>query len=245
MSAFDTNAGTPAPEDVITDNFLENLVGEGKKFTDPEALAKGKYEADKFVEDLKRQNAELREDMEKAAKLDELMELVKNQNVKPTEQAQTPVVDPSDTSSDQMTEETLKALIENHVSERDQQTTKAHNLAEADKVLTQKYGDSANAVLKARASELNMSVDEMKELASKNPKAFLRLVGTDEKTVSSGNLVGGSQRSESGTISNADVRNFAYYNKLRKENKKLYYSPKVQQQLMKDAESMKEAFYGN
>jgi hypothetical protein len=106
MSVFDETSGTTqTTEETITENFLENLVGDGKKFTDPEALAndpealaKGKYEADKFVKDLERQNAELREDLEKTAKLDELMELVRNQNKTEVQPVNTPVVDPSDDS---------------------------------------------------------------------------------------------------------------------------------------------------
>lgn len=245
MSAFDTNVSNN--EDVIPEgtNPLEYLVGEGKKFDSPEALAKGKIEADKFIEDLKRQNAELREDMEKSAKLDELMELVRNQSKAP-EQPNTSKVDPNDTSSDQMTPEELKAMIENHVSERDRKTTEARNLAEADKVLREKFGDSAGNILNTRAKELGMSVDAMKEMASKTPKAFLRLVGVDtNKPVTPGGIIGNSQRSEGGSITNANTRNSAFYSKMRKESKGIYYSPKIQAQMMKDREALGEAFYGN
>jgi len=246
MSVFEETGGTTqTTEETITENFLENLVGDGKKFTDPEALAKGKYEADKFVKDLERQNAELREDLEKTAKLDELMELVRNQNKAEAQPANTPVVDPSDTSSDQMTPEALKALVEQHVNERETTAKQEKNIAEANRMMEEKFGDTAGRVLVTRAAEVGMAVEDVKQLASQNPKAFAKLMGLDASNPTpSGNLLGGNVRSES-VISNANTRNSAYYSKLRKENKGNYYSPKVQQQMVNDAEALGAAFYSN
>ncbi len=246
MSAFDTNAGTTALADPITEDFLGNLVGEGKKFTDAEALARGKYEADLHVTGLEKQLAELREDLDQGSKITELMELVRNQN-KPQDPPTPPKEGPGDTSSGQMTEEELKALIETHVSERDKHTLETRNLEQADKAMLDKYGSDAGRVLTHRANSLGMSVDEMKAVASKNVKAFTRLMGMDgdDKSLETSSLLGGGKRSESGSSKGAEVRDSAYYSKLRKENKSYYYNPKVQMQLMKDAESMGEAFYSN
>jgi hypothetical protein len=245
MSVFDNDGTNQSAEETITENFLENLVGEGKKFTDPEALAKGKYEADKFVKNLERQNAELREDLEKTAKLDELMELVRKQNESVVQPVTTPVVDPSDTSSDQMTPEALKALVEKHVTERETAAKQEKNIAEANRMMEEKFGDTAGRVLVSRAAEVGMAVDDVKQLASQNPKAFAKLMGLDgDNKTPTGGLVGGTVRSES-VVSNATARNAAYYKKLRKENKGAYYNPKVQTQMIKDAEDLGAAFYSN
>ena len=246
MSAFEN---TPAPNapDLITEKFLENLVGEGKKFTDAESLAKGKYEADVHVSNLERQIVELREDIDQGAKLTELMELVREQNKPaPKDPDKSPVV-PSDTSSGQMTEEELKALIATHVSERDKQSLEARNLAEAETALTKKFGEGAGRVLNDRAATLGMTVDELRVVAGKNPKAFSRLIGmdSDNQNTDTGTLLGGAQRSEGGEIKGANTQNSAFYNELRKKNKAAYYMPKIQMQMMKDAESMGEAFYSN
>ena len=246
MSAFEN---TPAPNapDPITEDFLGNLVGDGKKFTDAESLAKGKYEADVHVSNLERQIAELREDIDQGAKLSELMELVREQNKPaPKDPDKSPVV-PSDTSSGQMTEDELKSLIETHVSERDKQSLKARNLAEADKALSTKFGEGAGRVLNDRAAGLGMTVEDLKAVASENPKAFFRLMGMDgsNQATDSGTLLGGAQRSEGGEIKGASTRDAAFYKEMRKKNKAAYYMPKVQMQMMQDAESMGEAFYSN
>ena len=246
MSAFENTPAPNAPAP-ITEDFLGNLVGEGKKFTDAESLAKGKYEADVHVSNLERQITELREDIDQGAKLSELMELVREQNKPaPKDPDKSPVV-PGDTSSGQMTEEELKSLIETHVSERDKQSLKTRNLVEADKALSTKFGDGAGRVLNDRAAGLGMTVDDLKAVASENPKAFFRLMGMDgsNQTVDSGTLLGGAQRSEGGEIKGANTRDAAYYKKMRKDSKAAYYMPKVQAQMMKDAESMGEACYSN
>ena len=245
MSAFDKDAANkPGATDPITEDFLGHLVGEGKKFSDQESLAKGKYESDLHVSNLERQITELREDIDQGVKITELMELVREQNKPaPKDPDKSPVV-PSDTSSGQMTEEELKALIATHVSERDKQSLEARNLVEVDVALADRFGDSAGRILYDRAADLSMAVDEMKLLASKNTKAFFRLMGMDGDNRSSqtSTLLGGTQRSEGVQIKGADTRNSAYYAQMRKENKAAYYMPKVQMQMMKDAEAMGAAF---
>ena len=250
MSAFDKDAANkPGAADLITEDFLGHLVGDGKKFSDQESLAKGKYESDLHVSNLERQLAELREDVDQGVKITELMELVREQNKPADKDQDKSTVVPGETSSGQMTEEELKALIATHVSERDRQTSEARNLGEVDAVLTTKFGDSAGRVLHEKATGLGMSVDEMRVLASRNTKAFFRLMGLDgdNKSTDTGTLMGGGQRSE-GVQNKGVTRNFAFYQAMRrdKKTKALYYSPKMQQQMMDDRTAMgAEAFDNN
>lgn len=236
-------------------NYFDKLVGEGKKFQDPEALARGKYEADQFVEDLKRQNQELREDLDKASKVDQLLEEIRSQNK--AGDTSTPTSgnpdggagDPSDTSSG-LTEEQMKALIESTISQREtvQQTEK--NLSEVNSFMQEHFGSKAGEFLKSKESEVGLSVTKMKELASENPKAFYRLVGLDtEKGVENQSVsFGGTQlNSESGPSPNANTnkRDFNYYQELRRKNKREYFKPETQQQMFEDRKQMGDAFYGN
>jgi hypothetical protein len=145
-----------------------------------------------------------------------------------------------------MTEDELKDLISTHVSERDKQATEARNLAEADKALKDKYGDTSANVIKTKADGLGMSIEEMQTLASRNPKAFFRLMEMDSTHKESTAFVGGGQRSEGVRSKDANPRNFAFYQDLRRKSKGQYYKPQVQQAMMNDLEAMgKEAFYNN
>jgi hypothetical protein len=47
--------------------------------------------------------------------------------------------------------------------------------------------------------------------------------------------VQGSVRTEGVNMQSSSERNFDYYQKLRRENKSLYYTPKVQREMMADA----------
>lgn len=245
MSAFDESTETGENEQT-PENFLEHLVGDGKKFSDNESLARGKFESDRHVTNLERQIAELREDIDKGTQITDLMEMVRKQNESTDKTETTSTESHSETSSGQMTEDELKDLISTHVSERDKQAAEARNLAEADKALKDKYGETSARVVKERADDLGMSVEEMQQFASKNPKGFFRLMNMDSTRKESGSFVGGGQRSESVPPKNANPRNFAHYQDLRRKNKGLYFNPKTQQAMMDDLTSMgKEAFYSN
>ena len=244
MSAFDTNAGTTSTTETRPENYLEHLVGDGKKFNDQEALAKGKFESDLHVSNLERQIAELRVDVDQSTKITELMDMVRKQNEQPP--VDPPIKSPDDTSPDQMTKEELRELITTHISERDTQALEVSNLAEADRVLQDKFGDSAGRVLIERASSLSMSVDELKSLAGRNPKAFVRLMGMDQSRNEGGSVIGGGQRSEGAPPKGVNTRNFAYYQNLRRKDKAKYHAPAMQQEMMNDRTAMgEEAFYSN
>jgi hypothetical protein len=247
MSVFDNaDDKTTVPADETIESYVEKLVAEkGETWKDPEVIAKGKYESDRFISDLQRQIAELQKDMEESSKVDELMQMVKDLKAEKPIDGEKSLEKTHDETSPELDAEKLKALIESHVSERETQTTRQKNLAEADKVLMEKYGESAGRTLSARAAELGMTVDELKEQAARNPKAFFRLIGIDAPSAKDSTLVGTTKRSEAGVISDAGKRNFAYYQNLRRENKSKYHSVAVQSQMFKDKEAMGPAFFGN
>jgi hypothetical protein len=70
MSVFDQTTGqetgnAPAPAEATptTESFVAKLVQErGEQWSDPEAIAKGKIEADQHIKNLETQLAEMRKD---------------------------------------------------------------------------------------------------------------------------------------------------------------------------------------
>src|SRR5690242_15072647 len=66
---------------------LELLVGEGKKFKTPQDLAKGKMESDKFIVQLQKEQAALREELNKRLSVEEFVEKM---NKAPAPSASTP-----------------------------------------------------------------------------------------------------------------------------------------------------------
>lgn len=252
MSVFDETKSQETTEQTQEEkDYLEELVGEGKKFKDAQALAKGKFESDRYIQNLERQLNELREDLTKEDKIDQLMELVRSQNNQSTNNPPNGVgnedagggEDPNGTSSD-LTEERLRELIESTVTERENTTKRQSNLNEVDRTLEEKFGDKAGHFVNEKAKELGMSLKEMEDLAARNPRAFFQLTGVNQSARSQSTLVGGGRPGETETSSSrGEVRNFAYYQKMRRENKSKYYTPEVQHQYIKDAEAMGDSFF--
>lgn len=75
-------------------------------------------------------------------------------------------------------ENSVLALVQKTLSQRDQQSVRDSNLISVSTALTTKYGDKAREVLSAKAQELNMSLEQMKALSQDNPALVLTLFQT-------------------------------------------------------------------
>lgn len=229
-----------ATETQTEGSFLAKLVeAKGENWRDPEVLAKGKLESDNYIKELERQIAELKEDVtkedyaekilqtirEKAAASNTAIESLPNKENVGTQEKGTP--------QPNLSEEDLKSLVEKTLQERESKATVEQNLATVDAELSERYGTEAKATVEAKAKELGMSLDRMEEIAKESPTAFFALIG-EKRNSANLQLAGGSVRTEGANFTKSNDRDWVYYQKLRKENKSLYYSPKTQQQLMAD-----------
>lgn len=242
MSAFEDKEET-------TESFLERIAKEkGEHWKDPEVLAKGKYEADQFIEQLKRQNAELLEDLKSNEKLDAILETLKSQKTSPAGRGDSDNdqgSSGSNTKSNAPSGDDVSALVKKLIAESEASRSKESNFKTVERQLAERFGDKANAVVKQAAADLDMTIDEVRALAETKPKAFMKLMGLDAPSKQTpGTMFNSGTRSE-GTSTNGDRRDFAYYQKLRKESKSRYYTPTVQNQMMRDIQALGEAaFYG-
>jgi len=223
------------------ESYLAKLVAtKGENWKDPEVLAKGKLEADGYIKNLEDQLKQMREDIQKQDYAKSLLEELQNKATSPTNVKS--VVANNDnkggTNTDgntqpQVSEDTLKSLVERTLTERDRDNTVKQNLAFVDQELEKTYGTEAPAVVQKKAQELGLTVQRLQELASESPNAFFNLIGEPKKSFQP--IVQGSVRTEGVNMQSSSERNFDYYQKLRRENKSLYYTPKVQREMMADA----------
>jgi len=209
------------------DSLLANLVGEGKKFKDAEALAAGKLESDQFIERLKSENAEMRKDMQT---LQSVVKEIKEARVTTPEQAAPQGV---------LAAEDLTRLVRGEIEQTETKRIHEANLVEADRVLVAKFGSKelAQAAITEKARELGMPVSWLVDSAAKNPKALYQLLGLAAQQTQS--------TVQTGTQStvNTDAQTFvpqgqgaaygtkAYFDALRKSNPSQYWSPKVQAEI--------------
>lgn len=222
------------------DSVLDQLVGEGKKYKTPEELARARIEADQFIERLKEENAKMREDLGTyQTKAEEYERILKDRQEPSGEQ-------PPETSGDQVKPEEIAALVDETIKERERKQSKEQNLQTAQEELVSQFdGDlgEARKFLQKRATELNVSVEYLKEQATESPTVFKELVGKKPEskpaTPSAASLPSGnppaSGEPREGT--------WAYYENLRKTDPKKYWSPAVQNRMHQDAKEKGADFY--
>jgi hypothetical protein len=222
------------------ESFLAKLVAtKGENWRDPEVLAKGKLEADGYIKNLEDQLKQMREDLQKQDYAKTLLEELQN---KATSSANVKSVvannnnggtDTDGTTQPQVSEDTLKSLVEQTLTAREQENTVKQNLAVVEQEMQKSFGTEAPLVVQQKAKELGLSVQRLQELAAESPNAFFNLIGEPKKTLQP--MVQGSVRTEGVNMQASTDHNFEYYQKLRRENKSLYYTPKMQRQMMDDA----------
>ncbi len=229
----------------VQESFLDKLVqAKGENWRDPETLAKGKLEADGYIKNLEDQLASMREDMKKQDYQSEILTQLQN---KATETSAVNPEVPNDNTSvntqnttGAVNEEDLKSLVEKTLNQRELQAKVQTNLELVDKELEGSFGTEAKAQIEKKATELGMSIDRLREIAAESPNAFFALIGENKRPVDP--MVSGSVRTEGVSMQPSTERNFDYYQKLRRENRNLYYSAKTQQQMFEDKARLGDKF---
>ena len=219
---FNQNTTTEA------DPFTE-LVGEGKRYKTPAELAKGKLEADKAIREREAENAQLR------AQLAEMTSRL--QGTPPASSAVPGVADE---------DELVNKIVQVQQTLRQQEQIQA-NVEIVKDTLLERFGseEAANQHIVAKARELGMSMDELQSLASRQPKAFFKMIEVTEQapaaTPTRGTInpealknLQGSTQVKPGT--------YEYYQQIHKTDPRKYFSPEIQNALMNDA--MKAAAAG-
>jgi len=228
------------------ENPLADLVGEDKKFKTVEDLAKGKLEADTFIEQLKTEGEVMRTKLAelegKGSKEDTVAELLKAVR----EHQKTEGGDDDNQVSDADLSKRIKEIMR---GETEAETAAKNRSIANQTVLDKVNGDveAAKVYLAERAKQLHMSVKELRELGEKSPEAFTKLIDGDTSTVSKGitELEGHADNSGSDPVKEIDGhKTKAWYDAYKKEvgPAKYWNDVKIQGQYAKDAMALKERF---
>jgi hypothetical protein len=230
-----------------TKNYLEELVGDGKKFRDYESLAKGKAYADAMIEHMKAEQAAMRNDYQSLnskynarEKLEDLVEKFSTQQHSSNDEP--PVKDVNNNPQFDLNQ--IKELVRSEALQQTAQQKAEMNFNEVKSKLTERFGNNYPNVIKSQLEEIDMSNEEFNDMARRNPKLLYRTLKIDEPRQSENfQAPPQSQRRSDSFSPQVTKRNWAYYEKMRSENVNLYYDPKTQVQMHKDAQELKDAFY--
>ncbi len=240
-SIFTNN--TPSVEQP-PEKFFETLVGEGKKFSDPEQLARGKWESDKFIEKLQEELSGMRQELNTKLTLEQYIDRMadsQNRNSPP------PPNEPNSNGGNEdlqgLKPEDVNRLIEQRISERETERIQAENLRTVKDTLTQSLGPEFATKLKSIAQDLGMTEEDMTNMAKTKPKALIALVGVQGTKNPSQELFTPPSGQRTQINQSTPDRTFKYYENIRKTDPKTYWTPSVQNQMMKDASRLMEKFY--
>ena len=242
----DPDATTIDPEK----NYLEELVGEGKKFKTEADLARAKAESDAFIEKLQRENKTLRENQKSTSTLEEIVNQLREDREKQIESTRNHQDPPAESRDppQTITQEQIEALLDRKLTEtisvRDRERTQTQNLSAVEEIASKVFGPNFRQELDRRRQALGLGSDFLTNLAKEQPKAFLKLLDINETssvdTRSAAPPV--NQRPGSGT-SPSGQKNWRYYQNLRRTDEKAYQSPSVQMEMFKALQEQGDDFY--
>ena len=231
-------------------NYIEELVGEGKKFRDMEALARAKAESDAFIARLQKENEGIRQELNTRLTVEQLMDKMaapKSEATPPiqSQNQQTPTPEVKSPSP-----EDIERLVNEKLSQAEKSRVQNANLSYVRENLEKAWGNDYVQRLKEKATELGVGEEFLQGLAKDQPKAFLKLIDatTPAPQVPSNNTLfvpPSSQQSapKSSSFSPTSNRTKAYYDSIKAKNPAEYWSPAVQNQMHEDAIRIGEAFF--
>lgn len=164
-AGFEYNGRTMSESDIVTkfenaDKHIETLEAERKKDRERvEALV-----------------AELEKTKESKATMDELMERMNGQGANADENS----IDPKSVDLDKISERAAEQAWA-RMTQREKENQKKANLSEISGKLQEKYGDAVDSTVFGLMEELGYSRQEAFDLAGERPKAFLRMIGFEDK----------------------------------------------------------------
>lgn len=108
--------------------------------------------------------------------------------------------------------------------------------------LKQTYGENYGSVYKQRLETLGLTPEFADDLARKHPSVFIKTMELEDRQPSvSNNLPRSSQRPTS-FAPKSQVRDWNYYQELKKTNPRLYLDPKISVQMVQDLEELGDRF---
>jgi len=251
MSIFTPGNSNPDPEAPTPpegSTYLDQLVGPGKKFATVEDLAKGKWESDAvFIPRLEQEAQNARQELQTKLQMEELIAEIKAAQAAAS-RVETPSTPngqaPQGAQSATVSLDQVNALMEQKLTETQKLLAAQKNVDFAEAELIKQWGNSTKAKVDAKAKELGVSHDFLKSMAAHQPKAFLEMMGANKPTQQvSNDFVPPRSELSPTTKLPAGERTQSYYNKMKKENPKLYWSQEVQVQEHNDSMRLRERFF--
>lgn len=212
---------------------------------DPQALAKAAFHKDKHIERIERENGETREELNKRITMEELLAKIESNKASPNTEHESREREQNSSSNPNVSIEELEARLEQKMKDtlhqsKQQDVAKA-NVDYCHRELEKAWGPNYREKAAAMLRDLDTDATTMGHLAEKNPKLFLSAMLKGTATQASKGYE--PPRSSFSPAPTNQERNYAYYEKIRKEDRNKYWSREVQDQMVKDVNRLGDDFY--
>ncbi len=253
------NKKPPTGDPTPPANPSEALVGEGKPFKDIDALAKGKIEADTFIEQLKAENASMlaklsdaEQENLKGSTIAQVLEQVRNMS--PADKSNDPPNPGGEGTEDGnqsgLSEDDIGKLIARTLKQNETAKAQESNYNSVREAFFKKFNDPDKARLqyKATADSLGITEEQLDEFARMNPELVKRAAGLEEAFKSNQtppSYLGNDHPGDAGAnASSADqAKDNVWWEEQRKsKGNAWYFQPKVQQAYWKDVKALGDSF---
>ena len=257
---MDNDANDPGTSEEV--NLVETLVGDDKKYKTVDALAKAALDKDAFIEQMKKENGEMRSvlaDLESKVNqsrgVDDVLNAIRSMSengTKPNDSREDHYSAEGETmrrDQPSISKEDVAEWVKESLRATQQQTQAQANVSKVKNEFLALHEDPeiAEVAFRKAAGDLGLEPAELEELAAKTPVAALRALGmsSTQPTANSPSFVKSQARSEvNSSVSSGDHKPFSYWENQRKtKGMSWYFKPAVQNQIMKDSSALGDKFF--
>lgn len=245
---FKTNEEKPIP--IIEDkDYYAELVGEDKPYKDNSALSKAVVHKEAFIQKLQSELKDVRGLLDKRLSEDDTQARLQATLEQLTKLTERPVGTPSneDLLREQdhpkpVSPEEIRKIAEDQFRNLERTRQRQENAAFVAKELRERFGGDHVTVLRDRAKALNLTEQDINEMAAERPMVLLELAG---KPASKPQELGAPQSSVNTASFRPPVagKTFKQYREEMRKNPRLALDPNFNLQMWKDGQKMGEAFY--
>lgn len=233
---------TPLVQATTTDldvDYLSQLVGQGKPYSDDKALAKAKAHGDIHIQTLESELKTLRDDLKARQTMEQLMDKISSAAASKSKEPEQKVPELTSDSKPSLNAEQISDLVRQTLTRSQEQDLRTTNLNSIRETLLSSWGPNFVSQIERKAKELQVSHAFLDNLAATSPEAFKKLVGL---TVSNEEVSRKSDAPPRSSINTSNMqptlgKNKQFYTDMRRKDPSTYWSQKVQDELFKQVEA--------
>lgn len=223
-------------------DYFAELVGPDKRYKTAQEAARAIVEKDRHIDNIQNELAGMRQELNTRVTLEEFMDKMASQQDRPNPAQPANGGSEIDPPAGSVDETSVAKMIEDRLATAREQDRQKANLDFVRVELEAAFGKGYANRLQAIAKELGVGTKFLNDLAAKAPKAFLELVLKQKSDIAPG-ITPPQNAINAPFPSQGQKRNWQFYEKIRKENPRLYWTPKVQNELHKMAQEQGSTFF--